>query len=765
MKKLIPVLVLGFVVSVIGCKTNPDKVVINVPRSSQPQEAEPPLLGEKAKKVMDNQEPKIIIVEETYNPDQEDGYIHYSSDTYNYSPILTITPTKDGLLIEKNHDPLWVHNTIHVISEATGLENPRVDNLGNNENTILYPFVKYGERYRVYIEKQEEGWTEWGTSKEVGVTAKGGIGNFNISYSKYLYDVDEKSLTFKDLTFTRPKQISANDVRWQGGPIFLGALWSSPNTYALTYEQDKSKLFIKLNEDNESFLDNLEKLGMIANQEVYYYDSVSNKYLKYIIPVLAEVVYMKPLKTTVLSGGETIPSVYITSSNGWYAEKTYHFGDSWKEADFELLDKDGNTLITDTITIKDRGNSTKWTDKTPFSIKLSSKKEVLGMKKHKRWVLMANYFDRSLIRTQFAGYLGNHVFNYYWNAKFTPVNVYINGNYYGTYDLGECNKIAKQRVNVQSIEDYVNNDSSFEDVNGDGKVDIEDAGFMVEIDTATNWGSAIDASNYKTKVATDNNGAERIYFYSSEKCIPMTLKDPDFGDKTEYSDEVCQEVGKYAKSKIDAFEKMLYSNKFEKYFTSYIDAVSFIDWYLINEFAKNSDANFQKSVPVTYNPVTGKLYMGPNWDFDLGFGNFNHGYQSEFGNSTVENTDGWYIWGGRKDCKENALYCEVNDCTTVQTWWINRLMESRVFKKAIKARWNDRKMFLKNAINQKIVEYANRIYDEIPANEEHLPRLGKESWNGPSGYAQRPDYEDEISYLYNWCIERYNWMDKEINKW
>ena len=67
---------------------------------------------------------------------------------------------------------------------------------------------------------------------------------------------------------------------------------------------------------------------------------------------------------------------------------------------------------------------------------------------------------------------------------------------------------------------------------------------------------------------------------------------------------------------------MLTSSDFEKHYKDYIDVDSFVDWYLVNEFSKNSDAIFQKSVFVYYDPADGKLRMGPNWDFDLAFGNF-----------------------------------------------------------------------------------------------------------------------------------------------
>lgn len=133
-----------------------------------------------------------------------------------------------------------------------------------------------------------------------------------------------------------------------------------------------------------------------------------------------------------------------------------------------------------------------------------------------------------------------------------------------------------------------------------------------------------------------------------------------------------------------------------------------------------------------------------------------------------DNPKGWYIWGGKKWCNENTyLAQELGDGNSwyLQAYWFNRLFESSSFKNAVKNRWNERSIYLQNAINGKIVDYANKVYDYLPANEARLPRLGKYSWNGPSGYASRTEYEDEIYYLYNWCITRYNWMNTQIATW
>ena len=52
------------------------------------------------------------------------------------------------------------------------------------------------------------------------------------------------------------------------------------------------------------------------------------------------------------------------------------------------------------VEVKGRGNTTWGWEKKPYALKLDSKQEVLGMPKHKRWCLIANYMDRTNLRNR-----------------------------------------------------------------------------------------------------------------------------------------------------------------------------------------------------------------------------------------------------------------------------------------------------------------------------------------------------------------------------
>lgn len=91
-----------------------------------------------------------------------------------------------------------------------------------------------------------------------------------------------------------------------------------------------------------------------------------------------------------------------------------------------------------------RGN-TSWNagayifDKFPYNINLEKATDVLGITKNKKWALIANCFDESLMRNILTNDLSE------WSGlEYTPgeinVDLYFNGEYLGTYQLSKLPK-------------------------------------------------------------------------------------------------------------------------------------------------------------------------------------------------------------------------------------------------------------------------------------------------------------------------------------
>lgn len=218
--------------------------------------------------------------------------------------------------------------------------------------------------------------------------------------------------------------------------------------------------------------------------------------------------------------------------------------------------------------IRGRGNATFGYPKKPYKIKLDEKSEILGMPSDKEWVLLANYCDKSLLRTSIAFKL-SELMSMPWTPRTEFVELFLNGRYEGNYLLGEHVKVSKNRLNA------------------------DDDGYLIERD------------GYYQQ--------EPLYFMT-DRGNPFTFKHPD-------TDDITQQQVAYIKDYVNKFEYVLYSQNFmdpEEGYRKYIDVDSWVNWYLVQETLCNKDTNyyfFKKNAQ----PDT-KLGMSPVWDFEWSLG-------------------------------------------------------------------------------------------------------------------------------------------------
>lgn len=403
-----------------------------------------------------------------------------------------------------------------------------------------------------------------------------------------------------------------------------------------------------------------------------------------------------------------LPTVTISTNNTPIVDK-----ENWIPGTIKIENASDSEWNFDEVelTIKGRGNSSWGQPKKPYTLKLSEKNKILGMGKSKKWVLIANYSDKTLSRNNYASFIGNNIFtNMKWNPSFKPVDLILNGIYEGTYLLGEQIKIEKNRVNIQNVADTVIGDG--EDLNNDGVVDEKDGGFVVEVNTTR---------------------MDEKYNYRTTKGIGMSLSDPDVDD---FSGNV-EKVESYIANVIQTAEDILYSDNWldnETGYKKYIDVDSFIDWYLVNEFTKNNDAIWFSSVYMYYEPKDGKFHMGPDWDFDISCGNIDY--------NGCDNYEDFWI----KD-----------------SGWHERLFTDPDFIAKTKLRWNIIKEELKESVDKEIQTMADYISVSANLNFKEWDILGKYVWPNAKGYEQRTTFQSEVDYMKEWLKNRYLWLDNAIS--
>lgn len=280
-------------------------------------------------------------------------------------------------------------------------------------------------------------------------------------------------------------------------------------------------------------------------------------------------------KYTVVVKNSGLPIVNIETPN----QKPVNSKSTWVErSSMTIYQPDGTISYqsgTDYMNIRGRGNSTWSYNKKPYNIKLNTRTSILGMPKHKRWCLLANYIDRTLMRNAVAFELAKMT-SMDWTPNGRFVELILNGKPLGNYYLCEAIRIDKNRVNI--------NEMSVNDIQGEA---IE-GGYLLELD------SYYDAT-WKFKTS----------YYS----MPVNVKQPD-------DDEFNSQQLAYIKSYYNAGEKQLYNGSVSG-FAEYFDMNTLIDWYLLNEAIYNSELNHPKS-SYMHKDKGGKLHMGPAWDHDWG---------------------------------------------------------------------------------------------------------------------------------------------------
>lgn len=257
------------------------------------------------------------------------------------------------------------------------------------------------------------------------------------------------------------------------------------------------------------------------------------------------------------------PSIYIYTydNSGLFLTK----GEGYKDCVIVYIDEQGNPIFDYEAKVKIRGNSTSNLDKKPYTIKFNEKQNLIGAGEAKKWNLLADAYDPTLLRNNLFLTLAEK-----FELDYTPehhyVEIYMDEQYVGCYLLTESVEVGKERVDI----------------------DLDKEDFFLEFES------------YRIE--------DDVYYFNTKHNIRLALKEPE---------EPTEEQLKYYEDKINELDKILFSGDYEKLKENF-DLDSFAKLYLINEFAKTRD--FVNS-SINFYYKDGKMYAGPVWDFDLSAGN------------------------------------------------------------------------------------------------------------------------------------------------
>ena len=236
--------------------------------------------------------------------------------------------------------------------------------------------------------------------------------------------------------------------------------------------------------------------------------------------------------------------------------------------------------------IRGRGNSTWSEQKKPYKFKLDKKTNLLGMGKNKHWTLLANYIDRSMLRNRVVSWLGEAL-GMPFTPKMLPVDLVINGQYYGSYFLAEEVRVDKNRV---EIDELTPEDNEEPNITG---------GYLIGL-----------------KPLSDEP-YENVFY--TKKGIPFTAVSPEFYAQKEGDEIGTPEQKAYISGYIQQLENAIFGEDFKDEngvpYTDYMDIESLANFWWIQEITENSDG-FNTPSNYLYKPRNDKVYWGPLWDFD-----------------------------------------------------------------------------------------------------------------------------------------------------
>ncbi len=271
---------------------------------------------------------------------------------------------------------------------------------------------------------------------------------------------------------------------------------------------------------------------------------------------------------------------------------------------------------------------------------------LLGFPEESDWILFAPYNDKSLMRDVLAYKIASSMGRYASRSKFCEV--LLNGEYIGVYVLLEKVKRDANRVNIKKLEPP--------DISGDALT----GGYIIKID----------------KTDGENNDG----WYSTYLPYPQAQYSVFYQYHYPKPDEIVQQQKDYIQNKIFQFETMMsLSSNISDSATGYpkfLDTDSFVDFFIVNEAAKNVDgyrlSTYLYKDKDSRNP---KIFAGPVWDFNLGFGNADY-------------YDGWLTTGWQLQLLTDYQNMPSGEPFLTPNWW-RKLFDDTAFRNQVYARWQN----------------------------------------------------------------------------
>lgn len=400
-----------------------------------------------------------------------------------------------------------------------------------------------------------------------------------------------------------------------------------------------------------------------------------------------------------------LPTVSIHTEAGYDPrDKVYEM------PSFITITYDGGKLIQEyPITARGRGNASWGYPKKPWRIKFNDGKSHHMLRgsaqespsKAKKWTLINNWGDKTLMRNCLAFEVSKRL-----DALYTPwcqpVDVIMNGEYKGCYQLCDQVSVDKNRVPVTEMETWDNEEP---EVTG---------GYLVEVDAYASQESS---------------------WFNSSRGNPVTIKHP--GD-----DDITTQQHNYIRDYFNLMESAVFASNYtdpQDGYRKYLDIESFLKHFIIGEFSGNMDTYW--STYMYKEREENQFHVSPCWDFDLAFDNDQRIYP-------VNGRSDWAFRGG--------------SCAGNMRSFVNRLISDDAAYQQLTQIWKDNRK--EGLLDEKtLVAYVDSMAKDMKASANlnfiRWPILNERVHQNVSALGS---FEAEVDVLRNYIPTRLNWIDNYL---
>ncbi len=377
-------------------------------------------------------------------------------------------------------------------------------------------------------------------------------------------------------------------------------------------------------------------------------------------------------------------------------------------ANITITYHNGTRIQESELTIRGRGNASWGFPKKPYRIKFTESQRVFKGSpletpaKAKKWTLINNYGDKTLMRNIVAFEISKRL-----GMPYTPycqaVDVILNGEYKGCYQLCDQITIDKNRVNITEM-------------------------LPTDVDDVTITGGYL--------IEADAYAGNETNTFTSGKGIPFTIKHPD-------DDDIVGAQRRYIQNYFSKMEGRLWSTAYTdslKGYRSMFDVETFLRHFIVGEFSGNTDTYW--STYIYKDREDNILHVGPVWDFDLAFNNDNRIYP-------VCNRADWiYRTGGSAANGMSGL--------------VSRILSDPYTNLRLKEIWAEMRKNGKFS-DESLLAFVDSISAEIDESQKlNFMRWPILNQTVHQNVAARGSYEAELQVIKDYLPERINWIDEYL---